>query len=112
MAALQLCQKACDSRATSTEIPWFERFPWFERSLVVARTSEGRKRAQAHSMLFGRPRKLAPHQAREALKRIEASQPLRESALTYAVDHSTISRLARRSPDRTNKPLGALKPGR
>jgi hypothetical protein len=38
-------------------------------------------------VLFGRPRKLTPHQAREALKRVAAI------ALSSAVDHSTISRL-------------------
>lgn len=68
----------------------------FERHLIISRTSEGRKRAQANGVLFGRPRKLTPHQAREALKRIEAGQPLREVALSYAVDRSTISRLKAR----------------
>src|SRR5262252_5826135 len=34
----------------------------FERHLIVARTGEGRKRAMAHGVLFGRPRKLTPHQ--------------------------------------------------
>ena len=28
----------------------------FERHLIITRTSEGRKRAQAHGVLFGRPR--------------------------------------------------------
>ncbi len=65
----------------------------FERYLISARTSEGRKRAQANGVLFGRPRALTPHQAREALKRVAAGEPLREIALSYAVDHSTISRL-------------------
>jgi hypothetical protein len=32
--------------------------------------------------------------AREALKRVAAGEPLREIALSYNVDHSTISRLA------------------
>ncbi len=64
----------------------------FKRRLIVARTSEGRKRAQANGVLFGRPRKLTPHQRREALARVEAGEPLREIALSYAVDHSTISR--------------------
>jgi DNA invertase Pin-like site-specific DNA recombinase len=32
----------------------------FERHLIAARTSEGRKR---NGVLFGRPRKLTPHQA-------------------------------------------------
>jgi DNA invertase Pin-like site-specific DNA recombinase len=65
----------------------------FERHLIAARTSEGRKRAKANGVLFGRPRKLTPHQAREALERVESGAPLREIALSYAVDRSTISRL-------------------
>ena len=68
----------------------------FERHLIVARTSEGRKRAQANGVLFGRPRKLTRHQASEALGRVEAGEPLREIPLSYAVDHSTISRLKAR----------------
>jgi DNA invertase Pin-like site-specific DNA recombinase len=45
---------------------------------------------------FGRKPKLTKHQAREALKRVAAGEPLREIALSYAVDHSTISRLKAR----------------
>ena len=68
----------------------------FERHLIAARTGEGRKRAKANGVLFGRPRKLTPHQAREALKRVESGEPLREIALSFNVDHSTISRLKAR----------------
>jgi DNA invertase Pin-like site-specific DNA recombinase len=46
--------------------------------------------------MFGRPRKLTRHQAREALKRVEAGEPMREIALSFNVDHSTISRLKAR----------------
>jgi len=68
----------------------------FERHLIAARTSEGRKRAKTDGVLFGRLRKLTPHQAREALKRVEAGEPPREIALSFNVDHSTISRLKAR----------------
>lgn len=34
----------------------------FERHLILARTSEGRKRAQARGVRFGRKLKLTPHQ--------------------------------------------------
>jgi DNA invertase Pin-like site-specific DNA recombinase len=37
----------------------------FERHLIIAPTSEGRKRAKSQGVLFGRPRKLTPHQRRE-----------------------------------------------
>jgi DNA invertase Pin-like site-specific DNA recombinase len=59
----------------------------FERHLIVAR-------AQAHGVLFGRPRKLTPHQRREATARRDADEEtLIEIARSYNVSHSTISRL-------------------
>ena len=68
----------------------------FERSLILQRTNEGRARAMSEGIRFGRKPKLTKHQAREALKRVAAGEPLREIALSYAVDHSTISRLKAR----------------
>jgi DNA invertase Pin-like site-specific DNA recombinase len=66
----------------------------FERHLIEARTSEGRKRAAARGVLFGRPRKLTAHQHREALARREkGDETLMEIVRSYAVSHSTISRL-------------------
>ena len=50
----------------------------------------------AEGIRFGRKPKLTKHHAREALKRVAAGEPLREIALSYAVDHSTISRLKAR----------------
>jgi len=69
----------------------------FERDLILQRTNEGRARAMAEGTRFGRKPKLTKHQAREALKRVAAGEPLREIALSYAVDHSTISRLKTRA---------------
>jgi DNA invertase Pin-like site-specific DNA recombinase len=68
----------------------------FERSLILQRTHEGRARALADGVRFGHKPKLTKHQAREALKRVAASESLRTIALTYAVDHSTIARLQAR----------------
>ena len=68
----------------------------FERDLILQRTNEGRARALAEGIRFGRKPKLTKHQAREALKRVAAGEPLREIALSYNVDHSTISRLKAR----------------
>src|SRR5262245_41673049 len=68
----------------------------FERDLILQRTNEGRARAMAEGTRFGRKPKLTKHQAREALKRVEEGEPLREIALSYNVDHSTISRLKAR----------------
>jgi DNA invertase Pin-like site-specific DNA recombinase len=60
----------------------------FERHLILARTDEGRKRAQARGVKFGRklptPRSVARREAGEALTDI---------ARTFGVSHSTISRL-------------------
>src|SRR5215813_9209388 len=44
----------------------------FERDLIRARTGEGRKRAQARGVRFGRPPKLSAHQRQEALARLAA----------------------------------------
>jgi DNA invertase Pin-like site-specific DNA recombinase len=41
----------------------------FERSMILARTSEGRIRAQARGVRFGRKPKLTAHQVAEALAR-------------------------------------------
>src|SRR5260370_1544368 len=48
----------------------------FERHLIRARTDEGRKRAQARGVKFGRPLKLSQFQIREAGARREAGEPL------------------------------------
>jgi DNA invertase Pin-like site-specific DNA recombinase len=66
----------------------------FERHLILARTTEGRKRAQARGVRFGRKRKLTVHQQQEALARRIAGEALVDIARSYAVSHSTISRLA------------------
>ena len=65
----------------------------FERELIRARTGEGRKRAQARGVRMGRKPKLNSHQRREALNRRAAGEPVVEIARSYAVSHSTISRL-------------------
>jgi DNA invertase Pin-like site-specific DNA recombinase len=65
----------------------------FERELIRARTDEGRKRAQARGVRFGRKLKLTPHQIAEALRRKEEGEALVEIGRSYNVSHSTISRL-------------------
>jgi DNA invertase Pin-like site-specific DNA recombinase len=65
----------------------------FERSLIIARTGEGRRRAQARGIKFGRKPKLTPHQITEALARRSAGEALAEIGRSYNVSHSTISRL-------------------
>jgi DNA invertase Pin-like site-specific DNA recombinase len=46
----------------------------FERELIRARTGEGRKRAKARGVRFGRPRKMTPHQRQEAMQRLAAGE--------------------------------------
>jgi DNA invertase Pin-like site-specific DNA recombinase len=65
----------------------------FERSMILARTSEGRKRAMARGVKFGRKPKLSDYQMKEALARREAGECLADIGRSYGVSHSTISRL-------------------
>jgi DNA invertase Pin-like site-specific DNA recombinase len=65
----------------------------FERHLILARTDEGRKRAQARGVRFGRKPKLTSYQMQEALARRAAGEALVEIGRSYNVSHSTISRL-------------------
>jgi DNA invertase Pin-like site-specific DNA recombinase len=65
----------------------------FERSLILARTGEGRTRAMARGVRFGRKPKLTQHQVAEAIRRREAGEALTEIGRSYNVSHSTISRL-------------------
>jgi DNA invertase Pin-like site-specific DNA recombinase len=66
----------------------------FERDLIKERTGDGRKRAMAKGIKFGRKPKLSDFQRKEALKRRAAGETLAEIAKSYAVDISMISRLA------------------
>ncbi len=65
----------------------------FERDLIRERTSDGRKRAMAAGVKFGRKRKLSDYQRTEAIKRRNAGERLADIAKSYAVDISMISRL-------------------
>ena len=65
----------------------------FERSLIVARTTEGRQRAKANGVRLGRKPKLTSHQQKEARKRHEAGESERAIARSFNVNQSTINRL-------------------
>ena len=65
----------------------------FERDLIRIRTAEGRNRAKARGVNMGRQPKLTPHQQREAMKRRDNGEPVREIARSFNVHHATISRL-------------------
>jgi DNA invertase Pin-like site-specific DNA recombinase len=66
----------------------------FERELIRARTGEGRTRAKAHGVKFGRPSVLTPHQRREVMQRLAQGEAQADLARSYGVSQATISRLA------------------
>ena len=68
-------------------------FATFERHLIKARTDDGRKRAQARGVRFGRPRKMTQHQRQEATDRLANGETLVDVARTFGVDPTTIGRL-------------------
>jgi DNA invertase Pin-like site-specific DNA recombinase len=66
----------------------------FERDLIRERTGDGRRRAMAQGVKFGRKRKLSEFQRAEAIRRRNDGETLAEIAKSYAVDISMISRLS------------------
>jgi len=66
----------------------------FERSMILARTGEGRARAKLRGIKFGRKPALTQFQRREALRRRENGETLTDIARSMNVSHSTISRLS------------------
>ena len=65
----------------------------FERSLILARTSDGRNRAKARGVRFGRPAVLDAHQRAEAIQRLANGESQADLARSYGVSQATISRL-------------------
>src|SRR5262249_6316741 len=65
----------------------------FERELIRARTGEGRKRAMANGVKFGRPRALSQQQQAEIIKRRANGETLSVLAASYGVNRKTIIRL-------------------
>jgi DNA invertase Pin-like site-specific DNA recombinase len=65
----------------------------FERSMILARTADGRRRAMDRGVQFGRKPKLSAFQINEALARRANGEALADIGRSYGVSHSTISRL-------------------
>jgi DNA invertase Pin-like site-specific DNA recombinase len=59
----------------------------FERHLILTRTDEGRQRAKARGIKFGRKPKLTKHQREEALARVAQGETLTAVARSYNVSH-------------------------
>jgi DNA invertase Pin-like site-specific DNA recombinase len=70
----------------------------FERSLIIARTGEGRARAKARGVRFGRPPALDAHQQQEAIQRLAEGASQADLARSYGVGVATINRLAASRP--------------
>jgi DNA invertase Pin-like site-specific DNA recombinase len=64
----------------------------FERHLILSRTAEGRNRAQANGVRFGRKPVLTPYQRAQALRRRAAGETLTEIARSMNVSHMTVAR--------------------
>jgi DNA invertase Pin-like site-specific DNA recombinase len=65
----------------------------FERELILARTGDGRARAKARGVRFGRPSALTSHQRQEALQRLAEGVAQADVARMFNVSQATISRL-------------------
>src|SRR6266487_4383600 len=65
----------------------------FERELILARTSDGRARAKARGVRFGRPTALTSHQRAEVLQRLANGEVQADVARSFNVSQATISRL-------------------
>jgi DNA invertase Pin-like site-specific DNA recombinase len=65
----------------------------FERKLILARTREGRTRAMANGIKFGRKNKLNSYQIKEALQRRANGEMLIDISRSYNVSRQTIGRL-------------------
>ena len=70
----------------------------FERELIIARTGDGRTRAKARGVKFGRPAALTPHQRQEAIQRLSNGEAQADIARSFAVSQATISRLVGGGP--------------
>jgi DNA invertase Pin-like site-specific DNA recombinase len=70
----------------------------FERELIIARTGQGRTRAKARGVKFGRPTALTSHQRQEAMQRLANGEAQADVARSFNVSQATISRLAAPSP--------------
>jgi DNA invertase Pin-like site-specific DNA recombinase len=67
----------------------------FEKTLILARTEEGRKRALARGVKFGRKPKLTEFQRQELLGRLAAGESQCELARSYNVSQTTVSFIAK-----------------
>ena len=65
----------------------------FERTLIMARTGDGRQRAKARGVKFGRPRKLSDAQRDDARERRRNGEMQAAIAASYGVHPTMVGRL-------------------
>ena len=65
----------------------------FERTLILSRTEEGRRAAQARGVAFGRPKKMPPDQQQLARDLVANGTSISTVARTFNVHPATIYRL-------------------
>jgi DNA invertase Pin-like site-specific DNA recombinase len=68
----------------------------FERELILARTSDGRARAKARGVRFGRPPPLTAHQRQEATRRLTNGKAHTDIARSFNVSQAPVSRFGAR----------------
>jgi DNA invertase Pin-like site-specific DNA recombinase len=64
----------------------------FERSLIMARTGEGRRRASERGVIFGPRKKLSPLQIAEARAKLDAGESATTVGALFNVSRQTIAR--------------------
>lgn len=70
-------------------------FAEFERSLIIERTAEGRERAKARGVKFGRKRKLSKDQVQHAAELVSEGRTIPEVAKLLKVERTTLWRRLR-----------------
>src|SRR5258708_6851799 len=78
----------------------------FERELIKARTDDGRRRAMARGVRFGRKVKLTPHQIAEALRRRGADRD-RQDLQRLALNDIEVAAVAQDPHQERARPRGA-----
>jgi DNA invertase Pin-like site-specific DNA recombinase len=72
--------------------------PQHKVSRGTDQSDDGRKRAKARGVRFGRPQGLTAHQRKEVIQRLAEGAVQADLARSYGVSQATISRLAAPSP--------------
>lgn len=75
----------------------------FERSLILTRTTAGRKAAQARGVKFGRPSSLSSEQIQQVQALLSQGRPMSEIAALMNVHATTLYRALKKQPHEPNE---------